>query len=110
MKYIPGDKIPVTLAHNMIPRKALIKVGDSKTNLQTINDAYLKAGQFFLPHIHNDSEEIYYFLEGRGIISIDKKEIDIKQGDCILIEAGESHGLKNTGINSLRFITIRTHS
>jgi mannose-6-phosphate isomerase-like protein (cupin superfamily) len=107
MKKLNAKNISETLAHNQVPRKALIKVGDSKTKLQTVNEAYLEPGKGFTPHTHNDSEEIYYFLEGEGTMVIDNKKIKIKTGDVVTVEVGESHTLKNTSAKKLRFLTIR---
>lgn len=107
MKIIDSKKIETTLAHNAVPRKALIKVGDSRSKLQTVNDAYLEPGTGFEPHKHSDSEEIYYFLEGNGEMDIDGKKIPVGKGICVQIESGESHELLNTGKTNLRFITLR---
>ncbi len=107
MKIIKFDEIKETLAHNTVPRKPLIKVGDSKTKLQTVNDAYLEPGKGFEPHIHEDCEEVYYFLEGTGEMAINGNKIQVQSGICVLVETGESHGLTNTGSIPLRFITVR---
>lgn len=96
-----------TIAHNSVPRKALIKVGDSNTKLQTINDAHLEPGKGFEPHIHNDSEEVYYFLEGEGEMVVNHELFKVMPGLCVLINTNEPHGLKNTGKVKLRFITVR---
>lgn len=109
MRIIDSNKLDVTLAHSAVPRKSLMKVGDSKTKLQTVNDAYLDPGQGFEPHIHDDSEEIYYFLEGVGEMLVNGKIVPVKEGVCLQIEIGESHGLTNTGSSRLRFLTIRLH-
>lgn len=107
MKIIDANTISSTLAHNDVPRRALIKTGDCKTKLQTVNDAYLEPGKGFAPHVHDDCEEVYYFLEGTGIMTIDDKKMPAKPGICYLVEQGEFHGLNNTGSTPLRFITVR---
>ena len=107
MKKFNAKDIPITLAHNQVPRKALIKVGDLKSKIQTINDACLEPGKGFAPHTHNDGEEIYYFLEGNGEMIINDKKFQVKKGDVVVVEVGESHSLKNPSANKLRFITIR---
>lgn len=107
MKIIKSEDIGETLAHNAVPRKLLIKVGDSKTKLQTVNEAYLEPGMGFEPHVHKDCEEVYYFLEGTGEMVINNNKIQVGKGLCILVEANESHGLTNTGGTRLRFITVR---
>lgn len=108
MRKINVSDLPTTQAHNKVSRKALVKVGDMKSSIQTVNDALLKPEEGFEPHRHIDGEEIYYFLEGSGIMQIEGNDFDVKYGDCIIIEVGESHGLKNNSTKLLRFITIRS--
>lgn len=60
MKKLNTKDIPTTYAHNEVSRKTLVKVGDLKSKLQTVNDAHLKPVQGFSPHTHPDCEEIYY--------------------------------------------------
>lgn len=107
MKIINAGNIKTTVAHGAVPRKALIKTGDSRTKLQTVNDAHLDSGQGFEPHVHADCEEVYYFIEGEGTMTVNGRKILVGEGICMLVEAGESHGLKNTGAKTLRFITVR---
>jgi len=107
MKFIDAAKIPITLAHNQVPRKALIKVGESKINLQTFNLVFLEPGRGLSPHSHSDSGEIYYFLTGKGEMTVNMKNIKVHKEICIIVEANESHGLKNIGKQNLQFLTIR---
>ena len=46
-------------------------------------------------------DEIYYVLSGRGMMTIDGKEFEVKPGDAILTRPGSSHGLKQTGADNL---------
>jgi uncharacterized cupin superfamily protein len=36
------------------------------------------------PHVHGDSEEIFYVLGGSGLTLLDDKAYEIRQGDCIV--------------------------
>ena len=55
-------------------------------------------------HMHEGEEEIYYIIEGNGIIQDNGVEIPIGKGDVIYTKSGESHGMINTGTESLKFI------
>jgi len=46
-------------------------------------------------------DEIYYVLSGRGLMTIDGKEMEVGPGDAILTRPGSSHGLKQTGTDDL---------
>lgn len=49
-------------------------------------------------------EEIYYILEGSGILQMNGKDIPVTAGDCILTKPGSSHGLKPLPGESLTLI------
>ena len=46
-------------------------------------------------------DEIYYVLSGRGLMTIDGKEMEVGPGDAILTRPGSSHGLKQVGAEDL---------
>jgi mannose-6-phosphate isomerase-like protein (cupin superfamily) len=55
---------------------------------------------------HKESDQWMYVLQGDGIAIINNEEIDIVQGSLLLIEAGEPHVIKNTGIKNLETINF----
>ena len=55
-------------------------------------------------HMHEGEEEIYYILEGNGIILDNGEKIPIEKGDVIYTKSGESHGMINNGDKTLKFI------
>ena len=51
---------------------------------------------------HEQTEdEIYYVLSGRGVITIDGKDMEIGPGTAVLTRTGSSHGLKQVGAEDL---------
>jgi mannose-6-phosphate isomerase-like protein (cupin superfamily) len=46
-------------------------------------------------------DEIYYVLSGRGLMTIDGKEMEVGPGDAVLTRPGSSHGLKQVGSEDL---------
>lgn len=60
-------------------------------------------------HTHDESnplEEVYYFLEGEGEMTIDKKTIPVKDGDSIMVPPEVDHGIRNTGSIPLKLMII----
>ena len=51
-------------------------------------------------------EEIYYFLEGQGLMIIGGEEIPVCQGDAIMISPETRRGLANTGHSLLKLVII----
>ena len=46
-------------------------------------------------------DEVYYFLSGRGVMTLDDKPYDVAPGTAILTRTGSSHGLKQVGSDDL---------
>ena len=46
-------------------------------------------------------DEIYYVLSGRGVMTLDGKEVEVTPGTAVLTRPGSSHGLKQTGPDDL---------
>jgi mannose-6-phosphate isomerase-like protein (cupin superfamily) len=44
-------------------------------------------------HLHRESEEIYYFIAGRGRMRLGDDESEIEAGDCVVIPPGTPHKL-----------------
>jgi mannose-6-phosphate isomerase-like protein (cupin superfamily) len=46
-------------------------------------------------------DEIYYVLSGRGIMTLDGKDVEVGPGTAVLTRTGSSHGLKQVGADDL---------
>ena len=60
-------------------------------------------------HAHGDDrplEEIYYFLEGDGVMSFDGEEVSVAAGDAVLAPEGVDHGLRNTGDGPMKLVIV----
>ena len=60
-------------------------------------------------HVHDGSgalEEMYYFLEGTGVMTVDDEEITVTTGDAMMVPPGTNHGLRNTGNQPLKLVII----
>ena len=57
-------------------------------------------------HKHEGDFELYYVLEGEGLVNDNGLEITIRKGDAVRTGHGESHAIKNVGDKNLELITI----
>jgi mannose-6-phosphate isomerase-like protein (cupin superfamily) len=60
-------------------------------------------------HIHGQEsplEEIYYFLEGRGTMTIEGELVSVSAGDAVMVPPGVDHDLRNTGDTTLRLVLL----
>jgi len=55
-------------------------------------------------HAHDNREEIFYVVSGRGRIRVDDEEAAIEPGSCIYIPKGSAHQLFNTGDEILEVV------
>jgi len=62
----------------------------------------LPAGAATAYHYHQLAEELYYLLDGRGVMEIDWEVREVGPGDAILIPAGAWHRIR--ALEPLRFL------
>jgi mannose-6-phosphate isomerase-like protein (cupin superfamily) len=71
---------------------------------QSLAEATLEAGQETTRHYHRKSEELYYLVEGGGLMEVDGQTGEVAAGDAVLIPPGAWHQLRNTGTGPLRLL------
>lgn len=67
--------------------------------------AVVKPGEKTLPH-RLESSEVYYVLEGRGLIHIDGERAEIEAGQAAYIPPLAVQFVENTGPDDLAFLCI----
>ena len=80
----------------------LLDLSNAPVQKQSLAEATLPAGGETERHYHKLSEELYYLLEGKGLMEIEGEEREVGPGDAILIPSGAWHQIKAT--ESLRFL------
>lgn len=83
----------------------MINAGTSALRLMSLAVVELQPGKALL-HRHNRTEEIYYVLEGAGIIHLDQIYRRVAPGDAVSIPVGCIHALENSGVETLRYLAI----
>ena len=71
---------------------------------QSLAEATVASGGRTRAHRHRRSEELYYFLRGRGRLHIDGETAAVGAGDTALIPAGSWHHVINDGEEDLVFL------
>jgi len=56
-------------------------------------------------HKHN-CEEVFYIIEGKGVVIIEGKEYEIEAGDAVYIKENLRHKTVNTGNVPLKYIFV----
>ena len=55
----------------------------------------LKPGQQQRVHRHQESDKIYYVVEGTGVFHVGGEERSLGTGDIVVAKPGEDHGVRN---------------
>ena len=88
-----GSEIRELLAHR-----------NSCVRNQSLAEARLPGGTATMPHLHPQTEEIYYILEGEAEMIIADERQRVGVGDAIAIPPGIVHQIVNRGVGELKFI------
>jgi len=77
---------------------------DNKTlNNLVLSSTKLYRGQATRGHKHSGQEEVYFFVQGTGMMIVDEEKFRIAAGDIILIPDGAFHQVVNDGEQNLTF-------
>jgi quercetin dioxygenase-like cupin family protein len=75
------------------------------TDALTAGLAELEPGGWLGLHRHAPAE-IYYVIEGRGVVTIDGEDCQVGPGAAVFIPGDAEHGVRNDGVETLRFVYV----
>jgi len=96
-KFIAGD--------NSILRELFNPLKDKLKLRYSLAHAIVKPNQLTYKH-RLKASEVYYILEGKGVMYVDKESKNIKSGQAIYIPPNSVQQIKNTGKKNLVFLCI----
>lgn len=85
-------------------KKVLLRHEDVSSPLMFLNEVYVAPGETIAAHQHEDMEEIFYFLEGKGMMQIEQEIQPVVPGDRVIVPLQKIHVLENTGDQRMRFV------
>lgn len=59
-------------------------------------------------HVHKVQEQIYYVLEGEGLLTLDEERHLMRPHDYVYVPPGVRHSFTNTGTAGLVFLVVTT--
>jgi mannose-6-phosphate isomerase-like protein (cupin superfamily) len=72
----------------------------------SLAEEILLPGQTVTPHRHREIEEIYYIVEGRGLMTVGDEQREIAAGDAVYVPRANRHTLTNTGTEPIRLLLV----
>lgn len=104
------QQLPFPKCHNGVGDLQWTEVlkysADENRKLNFFHDDVLKPGVSIGVHYHENEEEYYYIISGRGIMILDGEEYEVGPGDITAVYPGGSHGLRNHTNQDLRIIVV----
>lgn len=82
---------------------------DTGSEFLTVADLSVEPGKRSAYHIHPNTEESIFVVEGEIEFRIGGNRFRASAGDCVLATRGTGHGLQNVGNSTARLITMYPH-
>jgi quercetin dioxygenase-like cupin family protein len=103
------NDIPLEDAHEGSgKRKVLVKPEQVESPyLEAVVNTFLKSGDIFDWHIHQDTDEIFIVQQGEGMYYCEDESITFKKGDIMITPANLKHKIEAKGKNTSEFYFIR---
>lgn len=86
--------------------KLLVRPGIVETECLDVRLSLYAPGGYSASHVHQKSENVFYFLDGRGIVELDGEKVPVEAGVVVFVPPGVRHGIFNTGETALRFVFV----
>ncbi len=96
-EFIAGDR--TRLRELLHPDKTDAKVGYSLAH------GYLDPGNQSLRH-RLQSSEVYFFLAGEGMFTVEDRSMKISRGDMVYVPPGACQSLLNQGTEAIEFLCL----
>ncbi len=96
-EFLAGDQ--TVLRELLHPTKHAVKLGYSLAH------GTLAAGQRSKWHVLTSSE-VYYFIAGHGMFTIDGEACSVNAGSMIYVPPGGKQSLENTGTTDVEFLCL----
>ncbi len=78
----------------------------SPINQCSLAEELLPPGATVPPHHHEVLEEIYYIIEGSGLMTVGEEQREVSAGDAVYIPRHHRHTLTNTGAEPMRILLV----
>jgi mannose-6-phosphate isomerase-like protein (cupin superfamily) len=98
------DRVPAFITKDGSEIRELLAHRNSCIRNQTLAEARLPVGASTTPHYHTATEEIYYILEGRGLMRVKQEMREVGPGDAIAIPPGAEHQIAALGPDPMKFL------
>ncbi len=104
MEVVNRNRVKPFITKDTAVIREILAPRNSSLRNQSLAEAKVAPGRTTEEHYHQDSEEIYYILRGKGRMSLEGEAREVKAGDGIAIPPGSRHQIENIGTGELVFL------
>ena len=88
-------------------KKVILEKADFiEGRIQMVNWAFLPKGKSFRSHYHEDMQEIFIIIKGHLLIIVDNEQVELCEGDTVVVPVGSVHMMENIGKADVEYIVI----
>ena len=87
-------------------KRTVLTGSETGASMLSVGDIVMEPDSSIPYHVHPNTEESMYLVEGDLIMKLDGCEFNITSGDCVLATKGTGHGIDNVSGKSARIITV----
>ena len=88
--------------------KMLVGPGNSGTSRIDFRISRYAPSAYVQEHAHQVQEQIYYVLEGEGMLTLNEERHLMRSHDYVYVPPGVRHSFTNTGLAGLVFLVVTT--
>ncbi len=104
MEIVHLDEVEPYVTKDRSEIRELLAYRNSSIRNQSLAEARVRPGASTALHRHLKAEEIYFILQGRGLMQLADELEPVGPGDAVAIPPGVIHRITNTGTEELRFL------
>ena len=91
--------------------ESFLLISKKTTNSENLSITLVKMQPGGIQHIHSHKpEQMYYILEGEGLMTVENEEQMVYPGDAVFIPSNSKHGLINKGEGILSYLSAASPS
>lgn len=88
--------------------KALVDAANSGSRRLDFRISRYAPNAYVQEHAHKVQEQVYYVVEGEGVLTVGKKRHVMRPHDYVYLPPGVPHSFTNTGLRELVFFVVTT--
>ena len=86
--------------------KALVGPANSGSERIDFRISRYAPNAYVAEHKHKVQEQVYYVLEGEGVLTLDEENHLMRPHDYVYVPSGVRHSFTNTGLTGLVFMVV----